>query len=138
MFFYISITSGIILVTLFLLFKTEQAKGRMVILVTLRDRLDRKIISYNHKRAQNRHLRLSSIKLFLHFIVHKAISLMLNITTKIQLKLKRLRHRNKVLAKTTKDTTENKNHLQHIADYKESVSLSEEEEAELKERSLND
>ncbi len=129
--------SGLLLATLFFLYKAEAAKGQRLFLTGIRDRLDgfvqRRLEGWNRWK---KYVGASSFRLFLHYLLHQGLGAALFIIRWIEGQLHGLRRRNKMVAKVA--VSDSDNHLSHIAKHKEEMALTEEERKELKERSLND
>lgn len=128
--------SGILITALYLLNKAETAKGQRLFLSSLRSRLDSIVIARTENWNQwKKYVGASSFRLFLHYLLHQGLGFALFVIRWIEGKLHGLRRRNKMVARVTSD---NDNHLSHIAKHKEEVALSEEEQQERRERILND
>lgn len=128
--------SGILIIALYLLNKAEAAKGQRLFLSPLRSRLDSLVLARTENwNRWKRYVGASSFRLFLHYLLHQCLGLALFVIRWIEGKLSGLRRRNKMVARVTSD---NDNHLSHIAKHKEEMALSEEEQRERKDRILND
>lgn len=135
---WITVSSGILLLAFFLLFKTEASNGRRLVLSNSRNFLDSKLSKQNERwSVWRRYFGASSFRLFLHYSLHQLLGAFLYIVRKLEALLNRLRHHNRNIAKDVKGPGSD-NHLSHIAAHKASTALSEEEKETLKERSLND
>lgn len=135
---YILIISGLILAALFFLFKAEAASGRRLLLARSREQADRTIEArFGGYPSGHGLLGAASIRLFLHFLLHLLLGAALKVTKGAESLLHRLRSHNHRVAHQMSVVSED-SHLTHIVRHKEAVSLSDQEKADLKERSLND
>lgn len=135
--FYLMLASALILIALFFFFKAETIRGKRFILDSFRERLDMNLSLYFRDKHQwRKHLGASSLRLFLHFILHHVISGTLFVIKSIEARLKKLKRHNRLVAKNI--TSNGNSHLRSIAKHKEDVALSPEERAARNERSLND
>lgn len=135
---YIVSISSILLVTLFLLFKAENSRGKRFILGRLRERLDQAIFKRTVlNQSGDNFFANASIRLFLHFMLHQLLGAALYIIKIMESFLSRVRRHNHRVAHQAIPTNTD-NHLSHMARHKEEMSLNEEQKAKLRERSLND
>lgn len=132
------IGSALFLAAFFFIFKAEATKNRRLFLAGIRGYLDRKIERQRVRwQIWKRYVGASSFRLFLHFLFHQALGLILFLNRKTEELLSRLRHHNRLLARTTAPRTVS-GHLGDIAAHKASTALSEEEKLALKERRLTE
>lgn len=135
---YIMLVSGLILLALFLFLKAENANGRRLVLSSSRNKLDLKFARYvAANNSWRRYIGTSSVRLFLHFVLHHILGIVLFIIKSVETRVHLLRRRNKIIAKGVSKSTPD-NHLHHISKHKEENALSAEEKEVLRERSLND
>lgn len=134
---YVLFASGLILIVLFFLFKAESARGKRFILGSARGALDMRLSLYfKDKHHWRRHIGASSLRLFLHFVLHHMISGILFAIKSVEGRLSKLKRHNRLIAK--KITSGGNSHLRSIAKHKEENALSPEEREARNERSLND
>lgn len=134
---YLMLASGVILIALFFFLKAEAVKGKRLVLGSFRGKLDANLSTYFRDKHQwRKHLGTSSLRLFLHFVLHHIISATLFTIKSVEARLKKLKRHNRLVAKNI--TSGSNNHLRSIAKHKEDVALSPEERAVRNERSLND
>ena len=134
--FYVMLASGLALLLVSLLFRSEQRSGRRFILSGLRERAD----AYIERSATSflgvkKVMGASSFRLFLHYVLHQILSAVLFIINFVEDRLHRLRAKNKVVAKDIRAKNDD-SHLSRIAEYKTAVSLSPEERERIREESL--
>lgn len=135
---YIMLASGLILLALFLFLKVENSNGKRLVLGQFRNRVDMKLARYAANNSSwRRYIGTSSLRLFLHFILHHILGIILFVTRSIESRVHLLRRRNRIIAKGVSNNTA-ENHLHHITRHKEENALSDEEKEVLRERSLND
>lgn len=135
---YVMFASGLLLFIVSLLFRLEVNNGRRYILKGIRDRADAYIESsalsfIGVKKVMG----ASSLRLFLHYVLHQVLSFVLYVIKFIEDRLHRLRIKNKVVAKVIKAKSED-SHLARVAEHKSATSLSPEEKERIRERSLQD
>lgn len=130
--------SGGLLIACFLLFKAESARGQRLILSRLRTAADLQLEARRRRwEAWKQYFGASSLRLFLHYLLHQFLSSILYLVHGLEQGLHRLRTHNRAIAKDVKGSRSD-NHLSHIAAHKASVALSPEEQTSRKERALND
>ena len=135
---YVMVGSGILFLVFFLLFKAEESSNKRFFLGRLRANLDAKLEDHHRRGEAWRHyFGASSLRLFLHYLLHQFLSSLLFLVKKLEYVLNRLRSHNKNVAKDVKQVRGD-GHLSHIAAHKASVALTDEEKAELRERKLHD
>lgn len=130
--------SGLLLLGLFLLFRSETATNKRLVFEGMRDRLDARILERAAKSGSWRqYVGASSLRLLLHFLLHQFLGAVLYIMKAVETRLNKLRNRNRLIAKSVSAVSED-NHLSHIARHKEAVALSPEEKEALRSKSLLD
>ena len=78
-----------------------------------------------------------SLRVLFHYVLHQVLGVILFIIRAVESRLNKLRHHNKLVARTATWTDEN-GHLHHIAMHKKEMALSPEEIEARKHRSLHD
>lgn len=132
------IGSGVLLLGLYILLRSESSSGRRWILIGIRGKADQYIEQKLFRSDNARHyLHGASLRLFFHYLLHQVLSGTLFIVRFLERGLHRLRRQNKQIAKSVK-SEKAETHLHRIAEHKEAVALSEEEKDVLRHRSLND
>lgn len=130
------LASGLALLLVSLLFRSEERSGRRFLLSGLRDRADayieRSAISF---LGVKKVMGASSLRLFLHYVLHQILSAILFIINFVEDRLHRLRAKNKVVAKDIKAKSDD-SHLARVAEHKNAVSLSPEERERIREQTL--
>ncbi len=134
--FYVMLASGLALLVVSLLFRSERNSGRRFIFRSARQRADayieRSALSFlGVKKVMGG----SSLRLFLHYVLHQLLSAVLFVINFVENRLHRLRAKNKVVAKDIRAKSDD-SHLARVAEHKNAVSLSPEERERLRERSL--
>ncbi len=134
--FYVMLASGLALLLVSLLFRSEERSGRRFILGGLRERADayieRSAVSFlGVKKVMGG----SSLRLFLHYVLHQILGAVLFIINFVEDRLHRLRAKNKVVAKDIRAKSDD-SHLARVAEHKSAVSLSPEEKERIREQSL--
>lgn len=136
--FYVMIGSGLLLTAFALLLRAEAVNGRRLFLRQARQAIDLKLFERSRQwQIWKQYLGASSLRLFLHYLLHQVLSSILFIIRRLEKLLSRLRKHNRAIAKDVKNVRR-ENHLSHIAAHKVSTALSPEEQAALRERTLND
>lgn len=125
-----------LLVALIILLRYEEKVGRRLLLSRFRSWLDRLILKLHHFLT---HLSIrvgtGSIRLMVHFFIHKVISSTMWLLQWFEGNLYRLQKRNRKVAKSLEDE-QVKTHLHLIAEHKETSALSEEAKQELKNKAM--
>lgn len=134
---WIMLASGIVAIIFFILLQAESAQNKRLVLSRLRSNLDTKIV-FMQKRSNewSGYFGTGSLRILLHYLAHQVLSVVLKIIKFSEKSLGKLRHRNKMVAKAVKDR--DRNHLDHIAEHKESTALSDKEKQDLKAKSLEE
>lgn len=134
--FYVMLASGIALLLVSFVFRSERNSGQRFILRASRERADayieRSAVSF---LGVKKVMGSSSFRLFLHYVLHQLLSAVLFIINFVENRLHRLRAKNKVVAKDIRAKSDD-SHLARVAEHKSAVSLSPEEKERLRERSL--
>lgn len=132
------IGSALFLIGFFFVFQAENTKNGRLFLSGFRSYLDRKIERQQVRwQIWKRYVGASSFRLFLHFLFHQVLGFILFLNRKIEGLLSRLRHHNRLLARTTTPRAVS-GHLGDIAAHKATMALTEEEKVALKERRLTE
>lgn len=135
---YITIASGLGLIISSVIFRLERSRGERLFLANFRQRVDILVEAGTYSfLGVKKVFGASSFRLFLHYLLHQVLGLVLYIIRFLEKHLYRWRARNKVVAKDIRSQAV-ENHLFHIARHKESVALSEEDRERLRHRSLHD
>lgn len=134
--FYVMLASGLALLLVSLLFRSEEKSGHRFILRGPRERADayieRSAVSF---LGVKKVMGASSLRLFLHYLLHQILSATLFIINFTEDRLHRLRAKNKVIAKYIRAKSDD-SHLARVAEHKNAVSLSPEEKERIREQSL--
>lgn len=134
--FYVMLASGLTLLVVSLLFRSERNSGQRFILRTSREHADAYI---EHSALSflgvKKVIGASSLRLFLHYILHQLLSAVLFLINFVENRLHRLRAKNKVVAKYIRAKSDD-SHLARVAEHKSAVSLSPEQKERIRERSL--
>ncbi|PIR85681.1 hypothetical protein COU14_03135 [Candidatus Kaiserbacteria bacterium CG10_big_fil_rev_8_21_14_0_10_44_10] len=134
---YIMAVSGVLSLILFFIYKAEAAQGKRIFLVRFRQHLDSELLKRSASWIRwKKYFGASSLRLFLHYLLHQGLSASLFVINFLERRLNNLRRKNKIIAKVVSSDSEN--HLHHIAEHKKSTALSDEEKEDRKERSMND
>lgn len=120
-------SSGAILIALIVLFRYEDARGKRVLLSSVRGILDRAVAAINGKVSRFfRHIGTGAFQATIHFLIHRLLSHLIRVLTYFESYLSRLQLRNKRIANVIRNS-ESRTHLSEIADHKAETSLSDEE-----------
>ena len=122
----VGLSAGL-LALLTLLFRTELARGERLFLSGVRTFLDKVVLWMSSKIGSFfSHIGAGSLRFIYHYLVHKMLSSFIRFLTRAQERLYALQHRNKRSAKVIR-SSEDKTHLEAIADHKVETTLSEAE-----------
>lgn len=133
----VMLISGILLAAFLILLQAESAQNKRLVLSRVRSRWDIMITTWQERGSTwSKHFGAGSLRILLHYLAHQVLGLILYIIHFVEDNLDALRHRNKVIARAVKDR--DKNHLDHIAEHKESTALSDTEKQTLRERHLEE
>lgn len=130
--------TSFLLVSLLILLGIESRKGQRVFLSGVRSWLDAKVtrLSYHTSHFKMR-FGAGSLRILFHFITHRLLGFLLKILQFFESLLTKLQRRNRAIAKSVREEQE-KNHLDLIAEHKESTALTAAEKQDLKDRSIGD
>jgi hypothetical protein len=132
--FGISVSSTVILL---LLFSYEERRARRVFhnarvrLDVLVERIDTKIYNLFHIAGQD------ILRQAIHYFFHTMLSTVLRFLRRLEERVQLALRSNKVLAKKSREERTSKNKLDHIADHKASVALSDSEKKKHKDDVLS-
>lgn len=130
--FYVMLVSGALLFSFVLLFRTETVSQQRFFLSHLRGRADRYLETHAISFLRMKRLfGASSLRLFMHYVLHQVLSVVLYVVRFTESRLQRLRLKNKVVAKVIKSKNEN-SHLFHLKKHRETNPLSLEEQDRIK------
>lgn len=132
------LTSGVTSLLLIVLFQIEKHKSDRIVLSGVRAKLDVWLVHSESTLAKlSAHFGTGSLRIMLHFVLHKSLNGIIHTINFVEDKLHQLRHHNKVIAKAVTEARQEGGHLSQIAAHKETTALSDKEKADLKHRSLN-
>lgn len=136
----IVLISGLLLLFIYLILRTEDIKQRRLLFVDARSKADFYLESRLNKLHElSQHLHNFNIKLLGHFLLHQFLSLVLYFVRMTESIIHKLRIRNKVAAYSIKGVLKDdstKNHLDHIAEHRESTSLSDQDKKRIKDEAI--
>ena len=123
--------SFITLILLTIVYAVEDAKGRRIFFATLREKIDRTLISLSHK--------ISSwffgfghgfMRLLFHYGAHSILKRVLSALQGLEFRVEDLVRKNRKIARDIRDKKQS--HLTDVAIHKEAVSLSSQQKEEMK------
>ncbi len=133
---WVFLLSALALLLFVILFNLESKKGQRIFLSRFRSYFDDLIIKSKLWQVKTGvHFSSGSVRILLHFVLHKLLNVILNLLRYFETALSHLQRRNRNLAKAVR-VAEEKTHLDLIAEHKDSVALSPEDKELLKRRSI--
>lgn len=119
--------SAVILVTLLVLYRIEEGKGHRIVLLRVREFLDRIVFRLGSGISRFfAHIGAGAFQATFHYLIHRLLSRIIRLLTSLESYLSRLQLRNKRIATVMREGGR-RTHLDEIASHKEQTSLSEEE-----------
>jgi hypothetical protein len=129
---YLGVSFGILLL-LTVLYTVEDKKGGRVLLGGARASLDAFFLTILLGLTRlTKVFTHGFMRILLHYSLHRLLSRILDTLQLLEKKVENLVRHNRRVAKTIKQGSKEKTHLQAIAEHKEEVSLSEAEKKEMK------
>ncbi len=130
----VSVTSGLVLCVLTILFRVEEARGSRLLLSGLRTQLDRLVLTVELLCMRVTHfVNARVIRVTFHYIVHSVLGYLIALLHRVQGRLARLQVKNRYLVKAVKKTHSVESHLEKLASFKEETALSEKEKRKRRE-----
>jgi hypothetical protein len=129
---YLGVSLGILLL-LMVLYTIEDKKGGRIVLKGVRAALDALFLTILAWLTRlTKVFTHGFMRILLHYSLHRLLSRILHTLQVLEKKVENLVRHNRRVAKTIKEGTKEKTHLQAIAEHKEEVSLSDAQREHLK------